>query len=206
MNIRHLFRRLWRKQQNNATLAPSHVLTVKSWTVPGKLDRWEYRVGYRKAADALVIKALAEPPPTDQVGLIYPIMYLYRHYLELTLKDLLFEAQAAAVATYSVKVGHDLSTLWDTILDMVETVQGNQDRQSFDEAFGPLVKTFHAADPNADAFRYATNRRGDEHWPAPFNVDIINIKIWIKSFEVWCRMIEEDIEKAMPKMDILRGS
>jgi hypothetical protein len=69
----------------------NHVFTVRAWDAPGEFGRWEYRVGYRKAADALVLKAVNdETHPTERIGFIYPVMFLYRHCIEITLKDLFY--------------------------------------------------------------------------------------------------------------------
>jgi hypothetical protein len=71
-----------------------HMFTVTSWNRLGELSRTQYREGYKKAADTLTLKVLCSDGDymTDlhlRFGMIYPIMFLYRHYIEIELKDLL---------------------------------------------------------------------------------------------------------------------
>src|SRR6266567_2236337 len=65
--------------------------------------------GYKRAADLLVHEAIREPNKRD--FLVYPIIFCYRHYLELELKSML--------AMYGPSVGieanwssHNLEKLW----------------------------------------------------------------------------------------------
>lgn len=158
--------------------------------------RHEYRVAYRKAADALVLRVLHERlPEVERAGMIYPIMFLYRHSIEVTLKDLLCLSYMAEITQKENKIGHDLASIWMEILSIVELVQGPKMRSETEESFGPLVLTVHNMDPKGDAFRYPLNTRGQPHWPKPFDVDIVLVKIWIKAFEAWCREIEIDLRK-----------
>jgi hypothetical protein len=49
---------------------------------------WEsYAYGYKKAADMLAMRFLEDCKGADIVG--YPILFLYRHYIELRLKALI---------------------------------------------------------------------------------------------------------------------
>ena len=51
-------------------------------------NKWEvYAMGYKIATETLVDKVLSEQ--TNQDHLIYPIVFLYRHYIELRLKEII---------------------------------------------------------------------------------------------------------------------
>ncbi len=57
-----------------------HIFTVTSWNVTGELSRSAYREGYKKAADALVLKLLDSDGDyiadlRIRFGMIYPIIF-----------------------------------------------------------------------------------------------------------------------------------
>ena len=55
-------------------------------------NKWDaYAVGYKDAADIVVEKATTTGRGLDT--LVYPIAFLYRHYLELRLKELTTQCQ-----------------------------------------------------------------------------------------------------------------
>jgi hypothetical protein len=71
-----------------------NIFTITSWNVTGELNWAEYRRGYKRAADALSRGLLESDGDyiSDihlRFGMIYPIMFLYRHYLEVEFRDLL---------------------------------------------------------------------------------------------------------------------
>src|ERR1700674_5287427 len=93
-----------------------HMFRVTSWNSTGELSRSEYRAGYRKAADALVLNLLNSDGDyiTDlhiRFGMIYPIMFLYRHYIEIEFKDLLALAAITSLVDAEKLSGHDLRAL-----------------------------------------------------------------------------------------------
>jgi hypothetical protein len=173
---------------------PRHKSTVAPQNLTSDEKRHVYRVGYRKAADALVLRMLHEElPEIERAGLIYPIMFLYRHCIEITLKDLLELGSITKIMKENETLGHDLMKIWSNSLALTEAVQGKKMRDDFDDSFGPLISAMHAADPKGDGFRYSLDPSGQPYWPQPFDVDIVNIKMWVKAFEAWCREIESDL-------------
>jgi hypothetical protein len=53
-------------------------------------DEYAYREGYRKGAQILV--RAVEETQSDQDFLVYPIVFLYRHHIELALKRVIKRA------------------------------------------------------------------------------------------------------------------
>lgn len=86
----------------------------------GEIDSpWvRYQEGYYDAAFLCTEK---REGGTSDTWLVYPILFLYRHYLELMIKGIIMEA----AATFQVQIPsgtegeHNLVTLWDMLRDLV---------------------------------------------------------------------------------------
>jgi len=106
--------------------------------------------GYRRAADLLVKQA--ESNDADRDFLVYPIIFNYRHFLELSLKYLL--------ATHGPRVGiepnwktHDLLVLWEEFYDMLQRF-GTNDPDEVDPIVASTVLEFAKIDPGSYSHRY----------------------------------------------------
>jgi hypothetical protein len=106
-----------------------NILTVTSWKSHGELSWAAYRESYKKAADALVLKLLRSDG--DYVfdlhlrfGIIYPVMFLYRHYIEIEFKELIALVGMTTLVDTKQRYGHDLKALWAKVLEPVEAVRG----------------------------------------------------------------------------------
>jgi hypothetical protein len=65
-------------------------IKISSWKHLGEGSRFEYRQGYKKAADLLADAITANVSDFHfTFGMIFPALFLYRHYIELEFKDLL---------------------------------------------------------------------------------------------------------------------
>lgn len=119
--------------------------------------------GYKLAADQLVRSI--ENGGDEQDFLVYPIVFLYRHHLELLLKEL----RAAGWRLYdwdqTTKVGHKLPGLWEDCLKVIEKRfpdSSGEDRKVVAE----LIAEFDTMDPNSTAFRYSRSLNGERSLPA----------------------------------------
>ena len=113
--------------------------------------------GYKQAADLMVIQT--ESDETTRNFLVYPIIFNYRHFLELSLKYHL--------ATYGPRVGippnwksHDLALLWTAFVAMLEQF-GTLDPDDVDPIVGETILQFAKIDPDSYSHRYPVDRRGD---------------------------------------------
>ena len=134
-------------------------------------DRWVvYAEGYKEAADRLVIGI--ESGAHYQDFLVYPILFLYRHFLEVAIKGHIRacqkllgicppkrpkredKAQMAAAAQ-----GHDLESLWAYLLDRVYQLHPQQAPEVMDQATR-VIAAFHQHDAGGDAARYPVGLGG----------------------------------------------
>ena len=118
-----------------------------------------YIGGYKEAADAL-IKCVANREGSAD-SLIFPIVFLYRQYIELRLKSLLEDGRRLLDREHESKNEHRLSALWPEVLSMLMEIWpdgNNKDLRIIDG----LIKKFEQVDPRSTAFRYPKNHSGSK--------------------------------------------
>lgn len=113
--------------------------------------------GYKNAADLLVRQSTQSG--FDRDTLVYPIVFNYRQFIELSLKYL--------IATYGRTVGidanwktHDLSVLWSTFAQTLERY-GHDDPDQTDPVVARIVGEFAKVDPGSFSYRYPVDRQGN---------------------------------------------
>lgn len=112
--------------------------------------------GYKEAADLMVEKSEARPSARDT--LVFPIIFNYRHFLELSLKWQL-SAFGPTVGTRPNWQNHDLATLWHEFLEMLK-LYGIEDPDGTDTGAGQIILEFSKIDPGSYSYRYPVDRGG----------------------------------------------
>ncbi len=135
--------------QNNACL---------TWTEGNSI----HLEGYKLAADQLV--TTIEAGGHDQDFLVYPIVFLYRHHLELLLKELRATGWRLYDWDLNANGGHKLPGLWKDCRKVIEETWPNAPGSDAD-VVGRLIAEFDAMDPNSTAFRYSTSMKGEKSLP-----------------------------------------
>ncbi len=110
-----------------------------------------YVDGYKNAADYLVDYS-AERHEMD--SLVYPIMFLYRHYLEIQLKDILRMLYLHHGKTCSTPTDHKLFELWCEVRPLMEEVYGDFEDIERNNYIEARVKEVVQVDVGSYAFRY----------------------------------------------------
>jgi hypothetical protein len=88
---------------------------------------------------------------------IYPFIFLWRHYFELRLKELLITLSALHDEKRPALTGHDLGTLWDRLRPLMrKTGVPDRDLKRAERMFRDFAKV----DPSSEAFRYHEGKRG----------------------------------------------
>jgi len=142
--------------------------SAKNWQasacVASGFDDIIYQDGYRQAALHLVEYVCDKG--SSQVLLVYPIIYLYRHHIELTLKSIIGTSYCllGQSSKSDVLTKHDLSKLWALarpLLDPICKLAGESAFPSEDiEGIDSYIRQIHEHDPNGQHFRYATTTKG----------------------------------------------
>mgnify|MGYP000851338935 CR=1 FL=1 len=132
-----------------------------------KNDMFFFAIGYLDAANILAEDLLEkEESHRDNEG--YPILFLYRHALELFLKWLVFkmelitEWQKMKKITDLINCKHELDSLMKEVLRLIQNTSCDYDKElgCFVKKLETLVKEFNDLDPGSFFFRYSINKQG----------------------------------------------
>ncbi|AWI92061.1 hypothetical protein C0214_27780 (plasmid) [Methylobacterium sp. DM1] len=113
--------------------------------------------GYLRAADALVEKATTWSYERDT--LVWPIVFLYRQYLELVLKGSIAEFGRDAGVEANWK-SHDLAFLWSEFKKIMHHWD-IQDEDKANTTVGKVIAEFSRIDPSSMSFRYPITHAGE---------------------------------------------
>ena len=124
--------------------------------------------GYKQAADLMVKHA--EEHRSTRDFLVFPILFNYRHFLELSLKYQL--------ATFGRRVdiepnwtSHDLEELFFSFWEMLERY-GTSDPDEADPIVGEVILEFAKIDPGSYSNRYPVDRKGN---PVPISQSALDL-------------------------------
>jgi len=139
-----------------------------------------YAVGFKDAADKVVEAAASDDRNPDL--LFFPVTYLYRHSLELSLKDIVrMSARSGAIAVPGSVLtemlgGHNLYCIWRQTRAAIEAVWPDGPKSHVDTV-EKIILEFHGLDKSGQAFRYPTDKSGRPHLDsAPKWVSLQNLK------------------------------
>lgn len=150
-----LFRALDR-DQGGITVHPGGV-TDADGSRDITVRRYLYEEGYKRAADLLVEGARSEITPDP---LLYPIVFLYRQYLELKLKSLLNSIPWEESSESNEPPDHGLRGLWETVKGSVIPKVWPEAQPELVQAVDNCVTEFQNRDPKSTEFRYAEDKEG----------------------------------------------
>lgn len=112
--------------------------------------------GYKRAADLAV--AHCEECRVDRDFLIYPIIFNYRQFIELSLKYQL-ATHGWTVGINAIWDTHKLEDLWKKFQEMLDRY-GTPDPDEADPIVASVVAQFAKIDPKSDAYRYPVDQNG----------------------------------------------
>ena len=132
---------------------------------------WDlYAMGYKSAADALVDDAMISGSKLDTH--VFPIVFLYRQYLELRLKELVASGRSLVDRPQTKKLDHKLEPLWSELRGIIEEVWPDDGPEDLD-AIQDYIAQFCSVDPTSTAFRYPSAKNGSPSLPG---VRLINLR------------------------------
>ncbi len=130
------------------------------WYLNACLDvNWDvYAEGYKRAGDILVQYVIDNNCYQD--FLVYPIVFLYRQYLELRLKELILVSSRLLDQNIDVPMDHNLLSLWAKARPNIEEVWPDSQTKSYLDAIEDRLKELCSIDPGSYAFRYPEDKKG----------------------------------------------
>lgn len=105
---------------------------------------------------------------------VYPIIFLYRHHLELVLKLLIVAAQSHLGEPRQLPTGHRLNALWKKARGLIEQCEFEWKTDWSQNCFvTQLLEELSNLDPNGEAGRYAFSMDGKKHFG---DLKILNVR------------------------------
>ena len=141
--------------------------------------------GFMRAADILADHVLADYRGADLV--IYPIAYLYRHQLELSVKEIIRRGNELADKPVKLKFTHPLGDLWKDCRTILEQIGLSIDAPET-EYFEASLKQFNEHDPNSTLFRYPLSPKFE-------SLDIENLRTVMHRMSTFLEIIRDEIEQ-----------
>lgn len=114
-----------------------------------------YVQGYKDIADLACENLLNGNGTLDT--LVLPICYSYRHYIELSLKGIIYSIYQIEGTEMGVPSHHKIDALWKIVYPAVKRIREDAPKEEL-KTLGRLIKEFSNLDPNAEEFRYSTTK------------------------------------------------
>lgn len=143
-------------------------------------------IGYREAAETLLDVVIAGEHHTSKT-LLHPILFLYRHSIELRLKGLINEYGSDLAPTR-----HELGTLYAAAKEMIQRYAPSTYFENVDK----VITELHAIDPTSQTFRYATTRKGEPIEIGVSEVDLVHLRTQMDHLDTFFFGVEIDIDQA----------
>lgn len=154
----------WPKKGNKAFASAEsgksfHLKSI-FWSYP------QHAGAFKLAAEMVIDRYEDDPESPYHDELLFPVAYLYRHCLEIKLKDLIRVGIAVKffkrADVKDVLNDHNLAKLWTKVKKLVAHRWPNEDPTPLNAAEA-IVNEFHQADPNGQVFRYDRDNGGRPH-------------------------------------------
>lgn len=133
-----------------------HLDALVGWVLaqPERMDG--HIEGFRRAACA-VFDSVADRGGSPEY-VVFPLAFLWRHHIELSLKEVIALGRVLGGAGWGYPSGHGLVNLWREALTYIAPL-GPADAPELCNA-ETTIEEFATVDPAADGFRYPTQRSG----------------------------------------------
>lgn len=115
--------------------------------------------GYMKASATLINQCQSAGDRADRHELVYPILFCYRHGLELAIKWIINRYGRYASIPKEDYIHHNLLQLWKVCKQVILEVGSDGEDEAL-LAVEQVVKDFHDLDKGSFSFRYSTDVNG----------------------------------------------
>lgn len=152
-----------------------------------------YITGYKESADRLVEIALSSKDIKTLDTYVFPICFLYRQYLELSIKDLYIkystDAKDIKIETLE-EVGHDLYKIWNKIKPIIKSYSSDEDFKDA-SVVESYISQFHSFDKSSFRFRYPISKKFDKTIEQEMRINLKNLKE--RMHELYCFLDSCDV-------------
>jgi hypothetical protein len=159
--------------------------------------RWQaFPFAYKAAADALVDRLEAERGNDTMVPddkFVFPILFLYRHFVELQLKSLIVQLDNFTQEPIKDLFTHNLLDLWRHIKANLHHLSHSQVNVSGITALDQLIAQLAGLDDSSFRFRYPVDKKS-QPMRVPRSLSMDNFKSVMTAMENSLTLIESAID------------
>ncbi len=138
--------------------------------IPKDPAQWHrYACGYKEAAERVYESWVT----LSDDSLVFPIVFLYRHYVELRLKELLQSAERYLDLTQGWESNHDIGALWAHLARLLPEIFPDEPEADLKNA-GRLLLELAGVDPFSFQFRYPEGTKGQKYLEDFERLDIVS--------------------------------
>lgn len=124
--------------------------------VQSRKDFFGYVEGYRRAAETL-FESLEHTLYSPEF-MVWPLAFLWRHFIEISLKDIIATGKVLQGGDGKFKTVHPLGKLWEDARKEIEaTISGDPAQFKHVEV---IIREFDKIDEKGDGFRYPLAKNG----------------------------------------------
>ena len=151
-------------------------------------------VSFKAGADLMVERALNDDNSSIDL-LTFPIIFCYRHYIELSLKFLIVQYGNDADAQSELNT-HHLSRLWGKVNDVIKEYD-IEDINNSVPAVTEIIEDFQNLDPGSISFRYSVSKNGKRIKLKHEVFDLDNLADVMCRFENYIALLDDSIRNQM---------
>jgi hypothetical protein len=152
-------------------------------------DHWiGYVEGFKRLADLGVAHLEEEGHGHDY--LVYPILFAYRHHIELALKVIIRDARELLGIEGERPKTHKLVTLWDVAEPVLRQIA--DDGQTY-RAVRDCLHRFDELDASSESFRYPVTAAGDPVLAELRNLDLGQVRAVVERLSMFLDCVITDL-------------
>ena len=157
----------------------------------------DYAIGYFEAA-RLIWKSIEGGEATVDVA-VYPLTFLYRQGIELSVKHLTFFLSSVYSTGEPPKLTHGLSDNWQTVRPLIEqhSVENNYGELQPSQLDGVerVINDFEKMDAGSFVFRYPTSKKGDLFLQDQSRIDLVAMNRVLEAVSHWFVDVMEGVRE-----------
>lgn len=138
-----------------------------------------YIRGYKAVSDKAVELAVASEDIVKLDTFIFPIVFNYRQFLELSLKSLYLDYSDEDIKiklSTITNVSHNLMKMWEKLEPILLSTSNTTQHKEMVSNVKGYVQQFHDIDPGSFNFRYPITKKMTPVFEKEQRIDLVNLK------------------------------
>jgi len=154
-------------------------------------DDWHlYAQGYKLAGE--ILYKYIEGNKVDQDFLVYPFIFLYRHFIELTLKDIIKTGNKYLKDREEFSTIHEIDKLWAEVKKIIIEIK-LEVAQDILRGVDSYMSQLSRIDPSSFSFRYPKDKSGRKYLPGYRRIGLKNFYEKMKILSSFLEGVNQNI-------------